>query len=292
LTYALGTLSQVTLAVKAYYSNAAGTAYMANPSANPEPPGADTVQAGFPTPAVTSYSVDNVNHKVTVNTNTSFVGTLIVKVTATSPTGLSTFQFFKLTTTAVAPTLTIKPTGNIPLSKTGTQTTVELVGNDPDSNNTKGLNYTVSFANNAAIQVNSLNLFIDKSTFYNYYGFKEIWMRSHTNGAWYAITPDGALHLLPTTTKAIGPIVAQLSPYYYTNYQLLLGGTLVLPAPAMTYTLVPAGDPANPDAMNLQLKWTDPTTPAAGSSLPILVTVTTTNSAGLSITVTFTVIVS
>ncbi len=292
LTYGLGSLSSVTLAVKAYYSNAAGTAYQSNPTANPEPPGADVVQAGFPTPAVTSYSVDNVNHKVTVNTNSSFVGTLIVKVTATSPTGLSTNQFFKLTVTAVAPTLTIKPTGNIPLSKTGTQTTVELVGNDPDSSNTKPLNYAVSFTNTAATQVNSLNLFIDKSTFFNYYGFKEIWLRSHTNGAWYAITPDGALHLLPTTTKAIGPIVAQLSPFYYTNYQLLLGGTLVLPAPAMTYTLVPANDPVNPDAMNLQLKWTDPTTPAAGSSLPILVTVTTTNSAGLSITVTFTVIVS
>ncbi len=292
LTYGLGSLSNVTLSVKAYYNNAAGIAYQSNPTANPEPLGANVVQAGFPTPAVTSYSVDNVNHKVTVNTSTSFVGTLIVKVTATSPTGLSTVQFFKLTTTAVPPTLTIKPTSNIAVSKTGTQTTVELVGNDPDSNNTKPLTYAVSFTNTAATQVNSLNLFVDKSTFFNYYGFKEIWLRSHTNGAWYAITPDGALHLLPTTTKAIGPIVAQLSPYYYTNYQLLLGGTLVLPAPSMTYTLVPANDPANPDAMNIQLKWNDPTTPAAGSSLPIMVTVTTTNSAGLSITVTFTVIVS
>ncbi len=115
-----------------------------------EPIGADLAQAGFPTPAVTSYSVDNVNHTVTVNTTSSFLGTLLVKVTASDPAGLSSSQFFKLTFTSLTPTLSFIPTGAVPLSKSGTSGTVELVGNDPDSSNAQPLTYAVAFTDASA----------------------------------------------------------------------------------------------------------------------------------------------
>jgi subtilisin-like proprotein convertase family protein len=77
--------------------------YFNNPTAlftATEPVGADQAQAPqHPTPAVTSYAVDVANHTVTVNTDPNFVGTLIVKVTATDPAGLSTTRFFKLSVT-------------------------------------------------------------------------------------------------------------------------------------------------------------------------------------------------
>ena len=274
------------------------SSYFADPTTlfnAPEPQGADVAQAPqFPTPAVTSYSVNNVNHTVTVNTSVNFVGNLIVKVTAADPTGLSTSQFFNLAMTSLPPNLAFNPASPVALSKTGTPTTVELVGNDPDSGNANPLTYTVSFTDeSAAAQAfalqQSLNLYVDGSIYFNFYGQQEIWLRSHTNNNWYAITPDGNVHLLDTK-NLLGPVVATLSTAYYNNYQLLLNATQPAALP-VSYQLLAAGDPLNPDAMNLKLTWNSPSVPSSGI-YPFQVTVKATNSVGASTTQTFTVNVS
>ena len=246
------------------------------------------------TPAVLSYGADNTQHTVTVNTDPAFVGTLLVKVTASDPAGLSTTRFFKLSATSLTPTLSIKPSGPLALSKAGTAATVELVGNDPDSNNSKPLNYVVTVTDvSAAAQAFALeqaqNLFVDSSLFFNYYGQQEIWLRSHATGAWYGITPDGTVHLLDTA-HLLGPVVANLGAAYYNNYNLLLGATNP-GSPSLSKQLLPAFDASNPDAMNLQLAWTNPSFPSSGS-MPVLVSVTVTNSVGASTTQTFVVNVS
>ncbi len=110
------------------------------------------------------------------------------------------------------------------------------------------------------------------------------------NNLWYAITPDGAVHLLDTKNP-IGPVVANLGPAYYDNYStLLLNATVPAPLP-ISYQVVAANDGANPDAKNLVLTWTNSGVPASGS-YPFQVTVTATNSVGASTKQTFSVNVS
>ncbi len=265
----------------------------ADTTAPPQNPAAGA-SSPLTTPAVLSYGIDNVGHKVTVNTDPNFVGTLLVKVTAKDPAGLATSQFFKLTTTSLTPTLSIVPPGPLALSKAGTPLTVELVGNDPDSGNSKPLNYVVTVTDvSAAAQAFALqqaqNLFVDGSLFVNYYGQQEIWLRSHATGAWYGITPDGAVHLLDTA-HLLGPVVANLGTAYYNNYTLLLNATNP-GSLALTKQVSAAFDPSNPDAMNLTLAWTNPSFPSSGN-YPILVSVTVTNSVGASTTQTFVLNVS
>jgi hypothetical protein len=351
LTYAGGSLSTVTLGVKAYYADAAGLAYELNsqfhffttgnytlnalgmgekwfksladgnayiidPSGKisrfnkdgtltfvgqldfsyftdptklfnaAEPTGADQAQPPtHPTPAVTSYMVDNTHDTVTVNTDPNFVGNLVVKVSATDPAGLATTRFFNLALTGLAPTLSFNPAGTVALDRNGTPSTVELVGNDPDSGNTQPLTYQVSVTDlSAASQAFALqqaqNLFIDHSLYFNYYGQQEIWLHSHTTGAWFGITPDGTVHQLDTA-HLLGPVVATLNSSYYNNIQLLLNATQPAPLPIIT-TLAPAGDPANPDADKLTLTWTNP-----GLTGLFKVTVTVKNSVGESTTQSF-----
>ena len=265
----------------------------ADVTAPPQNPAAGA-SSPLTTPAVLSYGVNNSGHTVTVNTDPNFVGSLIVKVTAKDPAGLATSQFFKLTMTSLTPTLAIVPPGPLALSKAGTPLTVELVGNDPDSGNTKPLNYVVTVTDvSAAAQAFALqqaqNLFVDGSLFFNYYGQQEIWLRSHVTGAWYGITPDGAVHLLDPA-HLLGPVVANLGTAYYNNYNLLL--TATNPGSlALNKQVSAAFDPSNPDAMNLTLNWTNPSFPSSGN-YPVLVSVTVTNSVGSSTTQTFVVNVS
>jgi hypothetical protein len=235
--------------------------------------------------------VDNNHHTVTVNTDPNFTGTLIVKVTASDPAGLAVSQFFKLSMTRLAPTLTFSaPGGSASLSKNGTPLTVELIGDDPDSGNTKPLTYTVKTTDvSAAAQAFALqqaqNLFVDGSLYFNYYGQKEIWLRSHATGAWYGITPDGTVHVLDAF-HLLGPVVATLNSSYYNNYLLLINSSQPATLP-VTQSQAAAADPLHPDAKNLILTWTNPALTGSFN-----VTVTVTNSVGDTATAVLTVNVS
>ncbi len=236
-------------------------------------------QATTPSPVASTTVVNSGStHTVNVTTDPNFVGTLLVAATATDPTGTTTTKFFKLTTTVLQPTLDAIPSPQT-LASNGTLG-LELVGNDPDSGNTKPLNYTVSFTDlgipAAAYNLKqSQNLGVDPkngSVYFNYYGFNEIWLRNLTTGQWFGITPDGTVHQLDTK-HLLGPVVATLDPSYYAN-----NGAKLLnvqpPAPiTISYTLSAANDVNNPDAMNIVFS-------GNGYVGTVQATVTVTNSVG------------
>ncbi len=177
-------------------------------------------------PPLTPSPVSVAGAVLTFNTPANFAGRIYVQATV-SDGSFTDSKLFKVNITNNPPTLNAVNNQNVAFSNSDQIVDIPLTATDADSpfDTISFLQPQVFTLAAQAFQLDQqLGLFDPGNNFYfNYYGFQEKWLRSSVNNNWYAIFPNGELHVLGNLNagSGIGPVVAVFDATYYNNPALL-----------------------------------------------------------------------
>lgn len=179
--------------------------------------------AAAPTPFSPS-PVSVAGNVLTFTTPANFAGRIYVQAFV-SDGAYADSKLFKVFITNSPPTLDPIPDQNVAASGSSQTLDIVLNASDADGDPLTFLQPQVFTLSQQAYQLDQqLGLFDPGNNFYfNYYGFQEKWLRSSVNNNWYAILPNGELHVLGNLNagSGIGPVVAVFDANYYNNPALL-----------------------------------------------------------------------
>ncbi len=182
-------------------------------------------------PAVLNPSPVSVSGNVlTFTTPANFAGRIYVKATVADSGGLSASRQFKVFITNNPPVLQNPGNQNVAASNSDQDLNIQLQASDSDVTDTLTYPQPQLFTLQVlAYQLDQqLGLFNPGNNFYyNYYGHQEKWLRSAVNNNWYAILPNGELHVLGNLNagSGIGPVVAVFDSTYYQDPSKLYNAT-------------------------------------------------------------------
>jgi hypothetical protein len=159
--------------------------------------------------------------QLTISGYSAFAGKFTLTVKASDGITATT-RTVTVTITNVPPKLA--PISNVSISQ-GTQGQVTLNASDADGDPLTFSYQAISF--NPLYSLQQRLQLTNYEQFFDLYGHQEYWLKSSTNGGWYALLPSGNLYVgnFNDAAEPFGALVADVGVAVYNNLNLLLNAS-------------------------------------------------------------------